>query len=53
MIKINLKAPIRIMKAVLYEMDPQGSGSIINIGSSWSSRLGLQPVGRRRRLLLS
>jgi NAD(P)-dependent dehydrogenase (short-subunit alcohol dehydrogenase family) len=38
MIKINLKAPIRIMKAVLYEMESQGSGSIINIGSSWSSR---------------
>lgn len=38
MIRVNLKAPIRIMKAVLQEMEKQGSGSIINIGSSWSSR---------------
>ena len=38
MMKINLKAPIRLMKAAFQEMEKQGSGSIINIGSSWSSR---------------
>lgn len=38
MIKINLKAPVRIMRAVLPVMEKQGSGSVINIGSSWSSR---------------
>lgn len=38
MIKINLKAPVQIMRAVLPEMEQQGAGSVINIGSSWSSR---------------
>ena len=38
MININFKAPVRIMRAVLPEMEKQGSGSVINIGSSWSSR---------------
>ena len=38
MIRINLKAPIRIMRAALNAMEDQGSGAIINIGSSWSSR---------------
>ncbi len=38
MIRINFKAPVRIMRAVLPEMEKQGSGSVINIGSSWSSR---------------
>ncbi len=35
---INLKAPMRIMRAVLREMVGAGRGSVINIGSSWSSR---------------
>jgi len=35
---INLKAPMRIMRAVLREMVGAGRGSGINIGSSWSSR---------------
>ena len=35
---INLKAPMRIMRAVLREMVNAGRGSVINIGSSWSSR---------------
>ena len=38
MIRINLKAPVRIMREVLPVMEKQGSGSVINIGSSWSSR---------------
>ncbi len=38
MIKINLKAPIQIMRAVLPIMEKQKSGSVINTGSSWSSR---------------
>ena len=38
MININLKAPVRIMRAVLPVMEDQRSGSVINIGSSWSSR---------------
>ncbi len=38
MIKINLKAPVQLMRAVLPEMEKQGAGSVINIGSSWSSR---------------
>lgn len=38
MITVNLKAPIRIMRAVLPVMENQGAGSVINIGSSWSSR---------------
>ncbi len=45
MIKINLKAPIRIMKAVLYEMESQGSGSIINIGSRMVKKLRLLKGG--------
>ena len=35
---INLKAPMRIMREVLKEMVAAGRGSVINIGSSWSSR---------------
>ena len=38
MIAINLKAPMRIMREVLPQMETQKSGSVINIGSSWSSR---------------
>ena len=38
MIRINLKAPMRIMRAVLPVMESQKSGSVINTGSSWSSR---------------
>ena len=38
MIKINLKAPVRIMRAVLPLMERQKYGSVINTGSSWSSR---------------
>jgi 3-oxoacyl-[acyl-carrier protein] reductase len=35
---VNLRAPMRIMRAVLQEMVEAQRGSIINIGSSWSSR---------------
>lgn len=35
---INLRAPMRIMRAVGDVMLEQGNGSIINIGSSWSTR---------------
>lgn len=38
MVTVNLKAPIRIMREVLPIMESQGAGSVINIGSSWSSR---------------
>ena len=38
MISINLRAPVRIMREVLPVMAEQGAGSVINIGSSWSSR---------------
>ena len=38
MIRVNLKAPIRIMRAVLPVMERQKYGSVINTGSSWSSR---------------
>jgi 3-oxoacyl-[acyl-carrier protein] reductase len=38
MIRINLKAPIRIMREVFKQMEKQKSGSVINTGSSWSSR---------------
>lgn len=38
MITVNLKAPVRIMREVLPVMEEQRSGSVINIGSSWSSR---------------
>ena len=38
MITVNFKAPVRIMREVLPIMEKQGSGSVINIGSSWSSR---------------
>ena len=38
MIKINFKAPVRIMREVLPVMEKQKSGSVINTGSSWSSR---------------
>jgi NAD(P)-dependent dehydrogenase (short-subunit alcohol dehydrogenase family) len=36
--KVNVRAPMRIMRAVLAEMVKAGRGSVINIGSSWSSR---------------
>ena len=35
---VNVRAPMRIMKAVLKEMVKAGRGSVINMGSSWSSR---------------
>jgi 3-oxoacyl-[acyl-carrier protein] reductase len=35
---INVRAPMRIMRAVLSEMVNAERGSVINIGSSWSSR---------------
>ena len=35
---INLRAPMRIMRAALAVMTEAGRGSVINIGSSWSSR---------------
>src|SRR5580704_7759013 len=35
---INVRAPMRIMRAVLPEMVKAKRGSVINIGSSWSSR---------------
>ncbi len=38
MIEINFKAPIRIMRAVFPVMEQQRYGSVINTGSSWSSR---------------
>jgi len=38
MYNVNLKAPMRIMRAVFNVMADQGSGAVINIGSSWSSR---------------
>ena len=38
---INLRAPMRIMRAVLAEMSRAGRGSVINIGSSWSSRASI------------
>lgn len=38
---INLRAPMRIMRAVLQEMSRAGRGSVINIGSSWSSRASI------------
>ena len=38
---INLRAPMRIMRAVLQEMVSAGRGSVINIGSSWSSRASI------------
>ena len=38
---INLRAPMRIMRAVLGEMRLAGRGSVINIGSSWSSRASI------------
>lgn len=38
---INLRAPMRIMRAALQEMSRAGRGSVINIGSSWSSRASI------------
>ena len=38
---VNLRAPMRIMRAVLQEMSRAGRGSVINIGSSWSSRASI------------
>lgn len=38
---INLRAPMRIMRAVLQEMIRAERGSVINIGSSWSSRASI------------
>ncbi len=35
---VNVRAPMRIMRAVLPDMAKAGRGSVINIGSSWSSR---------------
>ncbi len=35
---VNVRAPMRISRAVIPEMAKTGRGSIINIGSSWSSR---------------
>lgn len=35
---VNVRAPMRITRAVLAEMAKAKRGSIINIGSSWSSR---------------
>jgi NAD(P)-dependent dehydrogenase (short-subunit alcohol dehydrogenase family) len=35
---VNVRAPMRITRAVLPSMIQAGRGSIINIGSSWSSR---------------
>jgi NAD(P)-dependent dehydrogenase (short-subunit alcohol dehydrogenase family) len=35
---VNVRAPMRIMRAVLPEMVKAERGSVINIGSSWSSR---------------
>ena len=35
---LNARAPMRIMRAVLAEMVAAERGSVINIGSSWSSR---------------
>jgi len=36
--KVNVRAPMRITRAVLAEMVKANRGSIINIGSSWSTR---------------
>ena len=35
---VNVRAPMRITRAVLAEMAKANRGSIINIGSSWSTR---------------
>jgi 3-oxoacyl-[acyl-carrier protein] reductase len=35
---VNVRAPMRIMRVVLREMVKAERGSVINIGSSWSSR---------------
>jgi short-subunit dehydrogenase len=35
---VNVRAPMRITRAVLAEMVKASRGSIINIGSSWSTR---------------
>lgn len=36
--KVNVRAPMRITRAVLVEMAKVCRGSIVNIGSSWSAR---------------
>lgn len=36
--KVNVRAPMRISRAVLAEMVKAKRGSVINIGSSWSTR---------------
>ena len=41
MVGVNLRAPMRIMRAALRHMVEAGSGSVINIGSSWSSRASI------------
>ena len=41
MITINFKAPVRIMREVLPQMQKQETGSVINTGSSWSSRVSV------------
>ncbi len=38
---INLRGPLLCMKAVMSGMIERGSGSVINIGSSWSSRASI------------
>ena len=48
---VNVRAPMRITRAVLPEMVKAKRGSVINIGSSWSSRsFRVQSGWRRRRL---
>lgn len=41
MLGVNLRAPMRIMRAALRQMSEAGRGSVINIGSSWSSRASI------------
>lgn len=38
MMNINLRAPFRILRTALEDMKSRNRGSVINIGSSWSSR---------------
>jgi NAD(P)-dependent dehydrogenase (short-subunit alcohol dehydrogenase family) len=37
-LEINLRGPLLCMKTILPTMTARGAGSIVNIGSSWSSR---------------
>lgn len=41
MLNINLRAPMRLTRPIIAAMAERGTGSIINIGSSWSSRASL------------